>query len=189
MLNYIFGYASLVALRAAYSDDVEDAPQPGRLRGYRRHWGAAMENWEGGESAKHFLDPETGERPRIRVAYLDIYERAGSAVNGLALPVDAKRLEALDAREINYARIDVSAAFEPAISQPVYAYAGLEAARERCRRGAADGNLFVSRDYLSRVRRAFDGLGPDSLAEFERTTDPLPFPQRDLRVVAPRLND
>ena len=104
MTDYVFGYASLVAL--------EDADAlPGRLRGFRRHWGVAMNNWEGGEDAKHWLDRETGERPHIRVAYLDICERPGSAVNGLALPVDATRLDALDAREINYARIEVSDAF------------------------------------------------------------------------------
>lgn len=190
MSAYVFGYASLVAL--------EDAGAvPGRLRGWRRHWGVAMNNWEGGERAKHFLDPETGERPRIRVAYLDVYERSGAAVNGVALPVDAARLAELDAREINYERVEVGDAFEPAAAMPavdsrsagvawrVFTYVGLDAARERCRRGHADGNAFVSRDYAAGVRLAFERLGKDALAEFDRTTDPLPFPQRDLSVVLP----
>jgi cation transport regulator ChaC len=183
---YVFGYASLVA-----------APEPGalsgRLRGYRRFWGAAMNNWEGGEGAKHFLDRETGERPRIRIAYLDIEPSEGSAVNGVAIPVDAERLRAFDAREINYARIDVTEGFELAADadvvadQPgrVFTYVGLDAARERCRQGAADGDLYVSRDYAAGVRFAFERLGPDVLAEYERTTDPLPFPERDLQVVMP----
>ena len=101
MPAYVFGYASLVAL--------EDAgAMPGRLRGWRRRWGVAMDNWEGGAGAKHWLDRATGERPRIRVAYLDIYERPGSAVNGLALPVDEGRLAELDAREVNYERVEVT---------------------------------------------------------------------------------
>jgi hypothetical protein len=174
-LAYVFGYASLVAL--------EDEALPGRLHGYRRFWGAAMNNWEGGEAAKHWLDRGTGERPRIRVAYLDLYEQSGSAVNGVALSADATRLAALDAREINYRRIDVSAAFEPAIRQRVFTYVGLDAARERCRQGAAESNVFVSSDYVGSVRRAFEQLSPGALAEFERTTDPLPFPERDLRVI------
>lgn len=155
-----------------------------------------MNNWEGGDAVKHFLDPETGERPRIRVAYLDIYEHAGSVVNGLALPVDAERLAAFDRREVNYERIDVSPAFEPA-SGPlsldeclrVFTYVGLPAAHERRRRGVLEGNAFVAADYVATVRQAFERFAPEALAEFDRTTDPLPFPERDLRAVLPRMLD
>ena len=184
---YVFGYASLVAL--------EDAEAlPGRLRGYRRWWGVAMNNWQGGEDAKHWLDRDSGERPHISVAYLDLREQKSSSVNGLALPVDADRLGEIDAREINYSRVDVSSAFEPAVSLTpsveaprVFTYVGLAAARERCRQGAAEGNVFVSGDYAGSVRRAFEQLGPRALAEFDRTTDPLPFPERDLRLILPPL--
>ena len=179
MPAYVFGYASLVALPVA-------SAVPGCLRGYRRGWGTAMNNWEGGEEAKHFLDRDTGERPRIRVAYLDLREHEGSAVNGIAIPVDAERLSAFDAREINYERVDVSSAFEPTISSRVFAYVALDAARERCRQGHAEGNVFVSRDYVAAVRQAFDRLAPGALAEYDRTTDPLPFPERDLQVVLPK---
>jgi hypothetical protein len=182
LTDYVFGYASLVAL--------EDADAfPGRLLGFRRFWSVAMDNWEGGEGVKHWLDPATGERPRIRVAYLDLYEHADSAVNGLALPVDAERLAVLDAREVNYQRIEVTDTFEPGVSGRVFAYFGLDAARERCRRGAAAGDAFVSRDYVAGVRRAFGELAPGALPEFDRTTDPLPFPERDLKVVLPRMLD
>jgi hypothetical protein len=177
---YVFGYASLVAL-----EDVEALP--GRLSGYRRCWGVAMNNWEGGEGVKHWLDRESGERPRIRVAYLDLREQEGSSVNGLALPVDEDRLAELDAREINYARIDVSAAFEPAVDERVFTYVGLAAARGRCRQGAAEGDVFVSSDYVGPVRRAFKRLSPGALAEFDCSTDPLPFPERDLRMVRPEI--
>lgn len=187
MTDYVFGYASLVAL--------EDANAlPGRLRGFRRRWGVAMNNWEGGEGAKHWLDPTTGERPHVRVAYLDLYDHSDSAVNGLALPVDEDRLVALDAREVNYERIDVSAAFEPASGRlplderpRVFTYGGLPAARGRRRRGVLEGNACVAADYVASVRRAFERLGPDALTEFDRTTDPLPFPERDLRVVHPNI--
>lgn len=190
MIAYVFGYASLVAL---------DGPgaMPGRLSGYRRFWGAAMDNWEGGDGVKHWLDRESGERPRIRVAYLDLYERQGSAVNGLALPVDIERLAALDAREINYERVDVTNCFElmsaagvdaSEMERPlrVFTYVGLDAARERCRRGIDEGNAFVAADYATTVRQAFERLGPAALAEFDRATDPCPFPERDLRVVPRR---
>jgi hypothetical protein len=186
LITYVFGYASLVALREPLEiDGVEHVPVPGRLRGFRRCWGVAMNNWEGGDAVKHFLDRDTGKRPHIRVAYLDLREEVGSVVNGLALPVDADRLEALDAREVNYARIEVSGAFEPAIPQQVYTYVGLDAARERCRQGAVEGNAFVSRCYVAEVRRAFERLGSNSLVDFDRTTDPLSLPERDLEMILP----
>jgi hypothetical protein len=172
-LGYVFGYASLVEL-------AEPAALPGRLRGFHRGWDVAMENWDAVNDAKHFVDPSTRERPRVRVAYLDIHEQEGSSVNGLAIPVDAARLAALDAREVNYERVDVSGAFEPAVSERVFAYVGTDAARERCRAGAADSTICVSADYVTVVREAFERLGPDALAEFDRTTDPLPFPKRAL---------
>ena len=175
---HVFGYASLVAL-----EDAEAVP--GRLRGYRRVWGAAMNNWEGGDAAKHWIDRETGERPRIRVAYLDIEPSEGGTVNGVAIPVDMERLAQLDAREINYSRVDVTAEFEGPAAGRVYTYIGLDAAHERCRLGAAEGNIVASRDYAAGVRLAFQRLGDDALAEVDRTTDPLPFPKRDLQVVYP----
>jgi hypothetical protein len=181
LIDYVFGYASLVGLQESLKSEIgEYAPVLGRLHGFRRHWGVAMNNWEEAEGAKHWLDRETGERPRIRVAYLDIYERKGSAVNGLALPVDAARLAAFDAREINYRRIEVSDSFEGDVSGRIFTYVGLDAARLRCRLGIVDGDIFVSRDYFAGVRRAFKRLGLDALDEFDRTTDVLSFPERDL---------
>jgi hypothetical protein len=181
---FVFGYASLVGLREQLRvREVEFAPLPGRLKGFRRSWGVAMDNWEAVADSKHFVDPETGERPRVRVAYLDIRVYEGSSVNGLAIPVDAARLAAFDEREVNYERIDVSGAFEPVIPQTVFAYLGTEAARERCRKGVAESNICISADYAAAVRHAFEQLAPDALAEFDRTTDPLSLPQRELAVI------
>jgi hypothetical protein len=157
---------------------------PGRLRGFRRCWGAAMDNWDWANDRKHFVDPQTGERPRIRVAYLDIEpSSAETAVNGLAIPVDGARLAALDKREVNYDRADITDAFQPALGGRVFTYAGTPAARKRCLRGFSEGNCVVSRDYVAAVRDAFAVLGDDALAEFDRTTDPLPFPERNLKLV------
>lgn len=206
-MDWVFGYASLVALREPVAVDGEErAPVPGRLRGYRRLWGAAMDNWDAVNDPKHFVDPDTGERPRIRVAYLDIVpddgwetsgrrrfpvgSGGGPAVNGLALPVDATRLAAFDEREVNYGRIEVGDAFEslsgqgdaagPSDGDRVWTYVGTAAARERCRRGAEEGNACIVAEYAAAAREAFASLAPGALAEFDRSTDPLPFPQRPL---------
>jgi dephospho-CoA kinase len=183
---YAFGYGSLVAIKDELTLERRAwAPVPGRLRDYRRYWGAAMNNWEATPPQKHFLDPDSGEQLRIRVAYLDIEEASGRTVNGLAVPVDSRRLAELDRREMNYLRVDVSEAFEPALPRPVFAYRATEEARERCRRHQPDAEVFVSSDYVAAVRRAFAELGEGALEEFERSTDLLDFPQRHLRLVYP----
>lgn len=188
-IDYVFGYGSLVELAEAVSVGGEAVqPVPGRLSGFHRHWGAAMNNWEATELEKHFVDPETGERPRIRVAYLDIEERSGATVNGLAIPADARRLAELDLREVNYARVDVTGSVEPALPGRVFAYTGTPAARERCRLDDPGAAVCVSRDYVAAIRRAFAALGEQALAEFERSTQPLPFPERHLELRYPPLS-
>jgi cation transport regulator ChaC len=186
-VDYVFGYGSLVELNDPLAQHGRVYPAvPGRLHGYRRFWGAAMNNWEATEAEKHFVDPDSGLKPRIKVAYLDIEEWQGSSVNGLAIPADATRLAELDRREINYVRIDVSSSFEPEISQRVFTYVATEEARNRCREATPGADVHVSREYIDRVRRAFTALGPDALEEYERTTEPLHFPKRDLELRYPR---
>lgn len=184
---YVFGYGSLVELSTPLLiEKVAHHPIVGRLQGYRRFWGVAMNNWDAAPTAKHWVDPKSGEKPRLRVAYVDIEEQPGGTVNGLAVPVDASRLKALDAREGNYERIEVSGAFRPAAPGRVFAYRGLEVARERCRQGEADGDVCLSSEYLDQVRRAFAALGADALAEFEATTESPGFPVQELRKVPAR---
>jgi cation transport regulator ChaC len=187
-IDYVFGYGSLVEFTEPLVTEGRVFPAvPGRLRGFWRFWGAAMNNWEATEAEKHFVDPESGLKPRIKVAYLDIEEREGSSVNGLAIPVDAARLAELDLREVNYSRIEVSSAFVPAISHRIFTYVGTDAARDRSRLETSDAAVHVSRQYVNRIKVAFSALGPDQLAEYERTTEPLRFPERDLELRYPRL--
>jgi cation transport regulator ChaC len=187
-IDYVFGYGSLVELTAPLAVGGRVFPAvPGRLRDYRRGWGVAMNNWETTEAEKHFVDPESGLKPRIAVAYLDVDEAAGGRVNGLAIPVDERRLAELDVREVNYLRVDVSACFEPVIPHRVFTFVGTGEARARRRLTPPAAEIFVSREYVARIRRGFAALGPDALPEYERTTDPLPFPERDLELRYPAL--
>lgn len=183
---YVFGYGSLVAMRDPVRvGGVLLEPAPGRLRGFRRAWGVAMDNRAAAPASKHYVEVASGETPSVRVAFLDLEECDGEAVRGLAVPADAERLAALDVREANYTRVDVSAWFEPQLALPVFTYRGTPAARARCRVPPTDPELCVSAGYLEEVRRAFRLLGPAALAEFERTTPPPPFPLRALELVRP----
>lgn len=185
-LAYVFAYGSLVAMREPLqAPGGEIVPMSGRLRGYQRVWGVAMNNWEAAPDEKHYVDPETRVPPRIRVAFLDVDERPDGLVNGLAVPVDLARLAAMDVREVNYSRIEVSSLFEPILPSPVFTYQGTMAARERSRVPPSEPEVCVSEDYLGGVRRAFGSLGADSLAEFDLTTGPCPFALRHLDLVRP----
>jgi hypothetical protein len=186
MIDYVFGYGSLVALREPLTvAGVDRHAVVGRLRGFRRVWGAAMNNWEKTAGDKHYVEPGSERKPRVRVAFLDVEEEPGVSVNGLAIPVDGARLAELDRREVNYSRVDLSAAFAPALRGRVYSYRATAGARARLEAGVAEGNLVVARAYLELVRSAFADLAPGALAEFERETAALPCPERELDLRRP----
>ena len=188
-VDYVFGYGSLVALRTPLVVEGVIYPAvPCRLRGFGRGWGVAMNNWEAAPGKKHYVDRASRRAPRVRIAFLDLEQQAGAAVNGLAIPVDAAQLADFDAREVNYERIEVSAALEPRLPGCVFVYRGTKEARARRHDDESGTEICVSGGYVAAVRRAFADLGEEFLAEFESTTTELPFRQRDLVMVQPTPN-
>jgi gamma-glutamylcyclotransferase (GGCT)/AIG2-like uncharacterized protein YtfP len=136
----VFGYGSLPA---------EKAGVPCRLRDHRRHWGVAMDNRETIPGYKIYVDPETGEQPPLHVAYLSITPAGGHHVDGYAFEVTDAELEALDRRERNYDRLDVSAHVE--FDGQVWAYVGSEAGRRRLEHGRRRGTAVIAHGYLEKV--------------------------------------
>jgi hypothetical protein len=134
---------------------------------------------------KHFVAPD-GERPALMVAFLTIDPEAGAGVNGVAFPVADGELPGLDDRERNYRRVDVTEHVEAALPGRVWAYVGVEAARQRFETGRREGRLAIASSYYERVLEGFDLLGQREL--FARLTAPLPAPVVELEVVlhAPR---
>ena len=138
----MFGYGSLAA---------EQGGVPCRLREHRRGWGVAMDNRETIPGYKVYLDPETGERPHVHVAYLSITPHPGEHVDGCAFPVTDEELAALDERERNYERRDVTAQCD--LDGRVWAYVGSAAGRRRLDEGRRQGTAVIARCYLEKVRR------------------------------------
>jgi hypothetical protein len=179
---YVFGYGSLVALPGAV---------PARLRGYRRVWGVAMDNAVAQAGYKVYESPG-GARPPVAVAFLDLAADPGAVVDGALLA--APDLAALDARERQYERIDVTGAVElggpdaargcaspPPLGAPatkVYTYVGRAAGRARVRDGRRE--VVIQRAYADAVERAFAALGPGALARYRATTESPPFPLAEL---------
>ena len=159
-MQFVFGYGSLAADLAG--------GHAARLRGYRRAWGVAMDNRIDVAGYKHYRLRSDGSRPAVCVAFLDLVADPHAATSGVCVPVAPEQLPALDRRERNYDRVDVTAAVAEARGT-VWAYVGTAAGRGRLRRARDRGRAVVSRDYLDRTRAAFTALGAAALAEFERT--------------------
>lgn len=177
--DWVFGYASLVA------DHAGDGAVAATLSGYRRIWGVAADNTQTIPGYKMYISRADGSRPAVFVAFLDLESDDEAAVNGLARPVDAAQLAALDLRERNYDRIEVTEAVRGIDDGPlrvdgrVWAYMGSAGGRARLREGVAVGTAVVSRDYLQKVRAALSPLPdadplPDGLPVWD--LDPVPLP-------------
>jgi hypothetical protein len=167
----IFGYASLVA-----------APTVARavLRDHRRVWGVAMDNAVEVPGYKVYALPD-GTRPALAVAFLDLAETDGAEVDGALLAVDATGLAALDARERQYERIDVTALIDPAPDGTVWTYVGRAPGRARVAAGrAGTAPVVIQRSYVKLVETAFTAFGDDALARYRASTEPPPFPVLDL---------
>jgi hypothetical protein len=165
-VDLVFGYGSLVA--------VTNEPVIARLAGFRRELGVAMDNAVDLPGYKYFVRADDGSRPGVFVAFADLAETGrevpGPAVNGVLLPTPD--LTALDARERNYERVDVSGEVEGAPpGARVWAYVGSASGRARFARGRVAGTLVVARAYVEAVQAAFRGLGPVEHRAFLESSD------------------
>ncbi len=157
-MQFVFAYGSLAA-------DLSGGHQA-ELRGWRRGWGVAMDNRVDVPGYKHYRLRGDGSRPPICVAFLDLLEDPAAATAGICVPVAGADLPAIDRRERNYARLDVTDAVTPSRGT-VWAYVGDGAGRDRLCDAVRRGCAVISCDYLERTRAAFAALGPRALAEFE----------------------
>jgi gamma-glutamylcyclotransferase (GGCT)/AIG2-like uncharacterized protein YtfP len=140
MTEWLFVYGSLTGLEPA---------GPCLLRDHARGWDVAMDNRETIPGYKFYVDLETGERPAVYVTFLAIRPEPGATVAGEVLPVDHEILAALDRRERNYDRCDVSDLVD--VAGRAWAYVGSAAGRARCAAGRAAGTAVVSAEYLAGV--------------------------------------
>jgi gamma-glutamylcyclotransferase (GGCT)/AIG2-like uncharacterized protein YtfP len=143
--EFVFGYGSLV-------DALERGGSAATLRGYRRCWQVAMDNSVDLPGYKYYVDAVTGERPDVYVTFVDLAPDPDSSVSGVVFPVNGDALDALDARERNYERREVTGRVAPPTGGCVWAYFGTSDARERYERGRSAGTAVVSRAYLDVVR-------------------------------------
>jgi cation transport regulator ChaC len=168
--QFVFGYGSLAGRTGV----------PAELTGHVRRFGVAMDNRVEIPGYKVYVDPQTGERPRAHVAFLDIVPEPGGTVNGLLFEVSEDELERLDRRERNYRRVEVAGAIDADVSGAVWAYCGSLDGRTRFDDGLRSGDLVVTRAYLETVESGFAALGDGQLAAYRASTAAPPCPVVDL---------
>lgn len=125
---------------------------------------------------KYYLD-EHGNRPAVYVAFLDVEPAPGETVNGVCMPVNEDQLAALDQRERNYVRRDVTAFCDlPVDGSRVWTYVGSPGGRRRLTTSRSAGRAVVDRAYLEAVEGAFKSLGQDEHAACAASLDPDGLP-------------
>lgn len=182
---FVFGYATIADATDHLVVRTASAARPlyGHVRGFRRVWDAGVDNRAATTDHKHYIEPETGERPEVVVVTLNLEPDEAIAVNGIAVPVDDEMLALFDRREHFLHRIEVGASFTPRQELPVWAYTANDSSRELYRSARAQGRAVIRRSYYERVLRTFRDLGPKPWADFERSTSPPEVPIADLEIV------
>jgi len=173
--DYVFGYGSLLNPRSRAAEGSACG-----LMGFRRTWDVAMDNTRTIPGYKYYLDAVSGDRPAVFVTFLNLRPSPGEVVSGVAFPVDSDRLAALDRRERNYTRIDMTDNVASGPTGRIWTYLGSQEGRERFERGVERGTAVVSEEYYAGVRQSFEGGGDAAVDDFERTTDTPAVPMREL---------
>src|SRR3954451_15812108 len=117
MTAFVFGYGSLVRRPDGL---------PCNLLGHRRAWNVAMDNRRTIPGYKYYVDPDTGERPPVRVTFLNLYPAAEDRVNGVGFPVTADERDELGRRERTYDPTAVTRLIDAAPGGTVWTYLGSE---------------------------------------------------------------
>lgn len=181
---FVFGYASLVSPQSVartigHPIDPEDF-RFARLDGWSLCWSVGSDQKSHPE--RRFLYPDGTEYSGLLVS-LGIQRAKGGTCDGAVFPVSRHDLSALDVRERNYQRVDVTD-FVDWQGKPescrVVTYVPSDHAAERLDQAAAtERPIRVRQGYLDLVKRAFAEIGhADS---FERIPSP-PFPVAKLSV-------
>lgn len=188
---WVFGYGSLVS-PASFGHTLGRAPRPGtdffeaEVAGYGRRWNYAL---------MHSVGETIGDRHPDQtwtIVALGVVESQHETVNGIVAWVEEHELVALDRRESQYDRVEVTASATVhhggELDGPVVTYvprrepqALYEWARDR-------GRAAVEQRYWDLVDGAFADLGEDRRKRYHATTPPpdIPIVPMERHLVADR---
>jgi cation transport regulator ChaC len=178
--QYVFAYGSLLR---DLGGSLDERLKPCRLRDHRRAWNVAMDNTLTLPGYKLYLSATDSSRPAVFVTFLNLVPADGRHVSGVLFAVDDEELAALDRRERNYDRRDVTGLVDEERAGRIWTYIGKPEAERRFALGAREGRAVIDRAYLESVRTGFELIAADALEEFDATTDPHGCPVLELRRV------
>jgi cation transport regulator ChaC len=170
--TWVFGYGSLVSSESmARTIGRVVEPHEGwlaaHLHGFGRRWNYGSKRQRADWHAPHGF-VESGV-----VVCLGIEAAAGERCNGVVVRVSDEELAALDRRESDYERTDVSdlvAIERGAVDGRVVTYVPRPSAIERYLTARLERRAAVRRSYVDLVRDAFHRLGEHHLDEYTRAT-------------------
>lgn len=170
---WVFGYGSLasptsLARTIGRTVDLATEVTTAHLHGYGRRWNYGSLQLRGSwhHDGRRVVDG--------LVVSLGLAEAAADGCNGVVVHVSDDELAALDWRERDYERTDVSDRIETdrAIAGPVVTYVPRRSAVERYEQARDDFRAGIRRSYWDLVRGAFADLGDHHLAVYEQTPPP-----------------
>jgi cation transport regulator ChaC len=178
--EYVFAYGSLLR---DLGGALGRRRTPCRLRDHRRAWNVAMDNTLTLAGYKLYLSAADSSRPAVFVTFLNLIPADGRHVSGVLFGVDHEDLAALDERERNYDRRDVTDLIDGQRAGRVWAYIGKPEAERRFALGAGEGRAVIDKAYVESVRAGFASIAAGALEEFDATTEPHDCAVLDLRRV------
>ena len=132
--EYVFAYGSLLR---DLGGSLDRRLKPCRLREHRRAWNVAMDNTLTLAGYKLYLSAADSSRPAVFVTFLNLVPAGGRHVSGVLFAVDDEELAALDERERNYDRRDVTDLIDERRAGRVWTYIGKPEAERRFALGRA----------------------------------------------------
>jgi len=118
-----------------------------------------MDNSQTLPGYKYYLDPITGARPQVFVAFANIEPQREGSIAGIVFEVDGATLELFDSRERNYQRVDVTAHLANPVEGTVWTYIGHRQASDRFQRGLRNNALVIDKTYAQGIWSAFAHAG------------------------------
>lgn len=180
---WVFGYGSLVS-PASFGHTLGRAPRPGvdfheaEIGGYGRRWNYGV------ASIRGETDEPDGSIKHWTVVALGLVESPDEAVNGVIGWVEEHELVALDAREQQYDRVEVTQlalVHGVEVRGPIVTYVPRREPRELYESARDRGEAAVEQRYWDLVDGAFADLGADRCERYRATT-----PDPDVPIVAMR---
>ena len=165
----VFAYGSLVS--RASCERTLGSPVEGiwaaELRGWRRGFTLARANRT---CEKTFSRADTGEIPEWVLALNVESSSPAGWVNGALIELSTDARARLDARELRYARRDVSAAVHAGPAAPSFAAVYTYVARSEHHAPTPPEGAVILRSYAEAVESAFADLGRDEVERFRAST-------------------